>query len=368
MAKDKMCDFCFEEVKGLFRKPMQLPDNSLICPNCRKILDSYKLPLRHDLFQTLVTTQKELQAMIMDDYVKQHKTSETLAKYYPLPNVLLHEGEQCINFVDASVNVDSTLIPAELAPTRVIDISKSSISNLPDATSNSVTVSGKLIETNAAMYFLSEHFVNCHHLTSIVHERVDTNPKEVQVIEKNQTYTYHVPNAELFFLRESFFQKLAAYRSNKKENLIYIQSENTLTLTPGIYQVPRNIQPGVYWVNPVKDDGLHIRDAAGQVRHLGNGRVQLDAGSQLEVTGEYEFRFNKKEVAQEEQPQIEETMMLPNLAYMNEKGEAQETIVIPQISKAERETLEVDDQPTISLSSIRELNSLTSPGSSGEED
>ena len=48
-----------------------------------------------------------------------------------------------------------------------------------------------------------------------------------------------------------------------------------------------------YYVSAVKDDGLHIRDAAGKLHSMHNGRVRLDEGSQLEVTGEYHFRFNQ---------------------------------------------------------------------------
>ncbi|MBP3891099.1 MAG: hypothetical protein J6D29_02915 [Solobacterium sp.] len=368
MGSNRMCDFCLTETRGLFRRPIKINDAHLICQNCRKILDSYHLPLRYELFQILVTNQKDMRDMIMNDYVKQHPVSESMAKYFPLPNILLHEQEQCINFVEATITVDSSQIPTTLAPTRIFDITKAHINNLPDAKANPVTITGKLIETNAALYFLSNNFINCHRLTSLIHERVETNPTEIQVLEKNQVYTYQVPNAELFFLRESFYQKLAAYRSNKKDNLIYIQSENTLTLTPGVYQVPRNIQPGVYWVNPVRDDGLHIRDAAGKVHHIGNGRIRLDSGSQLEVTGEYEFRFNKKEEKQEETPKLEETMVFEKIQD-EKKPQVEETVVLATVSGVDevKPTPEVDEQPTISLSSIRELDSLTHPGSSGEE-
>ena len=66
-----------------------------------------------------------------------------------------------------------------------------------------------------------------------------------------------------------------------------------MTITPGTYDVPKHIQAGTYYVSAVKDDGLHIRDAAGKLHSMHNGRVHLDEGSQLEVTGEYHFRFNQ---------------------------------------------------------------------------
>jgi hypothetical protein len=96
-------------------------------------------------------------------------------------------------------------------------------------------------------------------------------------------------------MRETFYRMAAAAKENKKKNLIYLASENTMTLTSGIYNVPKNIRAGNYWVNPVNDSGLSIRDANGRYHEIRGGRLHIDEGSTLEVTGQYEFRFTRKE-------------------------------------------------------------------------
>lgn len=318
MTNNQLCDFCLKETKGIFHRPFKTSDNHYICQDCRKILEHYQLPIRYDLFQILVTSAPDMRDMIMNDYVKQNKPSDCLAKYFPLPNVLLHDGEHCINSIPATITVDQTRIPTTNVVSRISDIGKNQITNLEDANTNQVTVKGHLFETDAALYFLSDHFINCHKLTSIVRETAIAKPTTLQVLENNTSYTYTIPSTEMFCLRESFFQKIAAYRSNKRKNLIYIQSENTMTLTPGIYGVPKNIQPGVYYVNPVRDDGLHVRDAFGEVRSYANGRVRLDEGSQVEVTGEYEFRFNERIPEDEEDNEIQETMVFQQLKELSE--------------------------------------------------
>ena len=90
--------------------------------------------------------------------------------------------------------------------------------------------------------------------------------------------------------------KAAAVQSNKSGNLIYLSSDNTMTITPGIYSIPKNILPGTYYVSPLKDHGMHVKDALGRVRECRSGRVQLDEGSSLEVTGEYQLRRKEKEL------------------------------------------------------------------------
>ena len=81
---------------------------------------------------------------------------------------------------------------------------------------------------------------------------------------------------------------------NKNRSLIYLASENTMTLTPGQYSVPKNIKSGTYYVNPVEKGSLFIRDANGQIRKVKPGRVRIDDGSVLEVKGEYEVRYNQR--------------------------------------------------------------------------
>ena len=55
------------------------------------------------------------------------------------------------------------------------------------------------------------------------------------------------------------------------------------------------IKSGTYWVNPVENATLHVRDANGRVRSVSSGRLRIDNGSTLEVDGQYEVRYNKRE-------------------------------------------------------------------------
>ena len=41
---------------------------------------------------------------------------------------------------------------------------------------------------------------------------------------------------------------------------------------------------------------MHVKDALGRVKECRSGRVQLDEGSSLEVTGEYQLRRKEKEL------------------------------------------------------------------------
>ena len=61
---NKVCDFCLEEGRGLFRQPESLPDDHYVCKNCRKIIESYGLPVKYDLFQLLVTAEPYMQEMM----------------------------------------------------------------------------------------------------------------------------------------------------------------------------------------------------------------------------------------------------------------------------------------------------------------
>ncbi|MBQ9328210.1 MAG: hypothetical protein IJ225_06710 [Solobacterium sp.] len=299
---NKICDFCLEEGKGLFRQPERLADGHYICKNCRKKIESYDLPVKYDLFQLLVTSEPYMREMMMGDYLEHHKPAEAIAKYFPLTQMILHEGEHCVNMRKAVITVDATAIPIGAAVTRIADIGRKDIINLSDATSasNAKEVEGVLYETDAAIYFMAPTFINCHRLTSVVSEHTDTDA--VHVLEHGKEFTYATPHADLFHLRSTFYHMAVAAATNKKKSLIYLASENTMTLTSGKYNVPKNIKSGVYWVNPVDEAALQVRDANGKVRSVSAGRVRIDNGSTLEVNGEYQFRYNKRE-PKEDEPQ-----------------------------------------------------------------
>ena len=183
---------------------------------------------------------------------------------------------------------------------RIADIGKSDIVNLPDAKKdgNAKEVSGTLYETDAALYFMSDRFINCHRLSSIVTTNTDT--EAIHVLEHGREYTYRLPHADLFLLRSVFYHMAVNLSENKKKSLIYLASENTMTLTSGKYSVPKNIKSGVYWVNPVDEANLEIRDANGKLHAVRPGRVRIDEGSTLEVNGEYQFRYNRRKDSEEE--------------------------------------------------------------------
>lgn len=159
---NKICDFCLEEGKGLFKQPEAIQGGYHICRKCRKIIEDYGLPVKYDLFQLLVTADPSMHEMMMGDYLENHKAEDTIAKYFPLPNILLHDGEHCINVRKAYINVSRSLIPSSMAVTAIADIRRPQISNLCDAPDQSdmEKVEGTLYETDAAVYFLSEHFIN----------------------------------------------------------------------------------------------------------------------------------------------------------------------------------------------------------------
>jgi len=298
---NKICDFCLEEGRGLFRQPETLPDGHCVCKKCRKIIESYDLPVKYDLFQLLVTAEPYMQEMMMGDYLEHHKPKDAIARYYPIQQMRLHEGEHCINVREASITVSPFKMPDEPAVTRIADIGKNDISNLPDARKDSTSkeVRGILYETDAALYFMSERFINCHRLSSIVTSHADT--EAIHVLEHGREYTYSLPHADLFHLRSVFYHMAVNLIENKKKSLIYLASENTMTLTSGKYSVPKNIKSGVYWVNPVDEANLSVMDANGKVRTVRPGRVRIDEGSTLQVNGEYQFRYNKRNNPEEEE-------------------------------------------------------------------
>jgi hypothetical protein len=195
--------------------------------------------------------------------------------------------------VPATMNVKSDMIPAESAVSAITDIRRADIKNIPDAPelSQSVEVNGTLVETEIALYFMSPHYINCHRVGFI--KRNTGEKQKIEVATRKATFTYHVEHADLFFLRERFYRKAKAATSEKKQHLIYIRSDNELTITPGIYEIPRSLKPGIYKVRAIKDDGLHISDAVGHVKdYYENGEtVELPEGGVLESTGEYELEW-----------------------------------------------------------------------------
>ena len=292
MAK-KVCDFCLSEGGSLFSRLSRLSDGHHICKNCRSIINSYGLPIQFDLFQQLVTAQPNLRDMIMDTYLESHDPQSTIAKYYPLPKVMLHEGEHCLNAYPAKITVEQSDIPEKNAITSIESITRNDINNISDANNkrSSKTVKGMLYETEIALYFMSEKFINCHRLGFVKRNTNDNN--HIVVATKKYTFTYTVEHADLFFLRERFFRKVNAAASNKKQHLIYIRNDNELTITPGVYEIPRSLRPGIYKVKAVNDAGLHIRDSIGRVKDYYESEecIDLSNGGVLECTGEYELEW-----------------------------------------------------------------------------
>lgn len=297
MADKNLCEFCLVGNRGVFRRVHKMRDGNYICADCRKIIESYGLPLQSDLFQKLVTAEPARRDMLMRDHLERMSAADCIARYYPMPSIMMHQGEHCINIVDASLTVDPERIPEETAPDNILDIKGSDVKNLGDFPKGE-KVKGKLIQTEYALYFLTEHFINAHRLNDIV--RSDDAKKTLKVVSSLNTYTYQVKHADLMFMREAFFNKLLAAA---KDNLIYLSSENTMTIMPGSYTVPRNIPSGTYYVTAVKDDGIHITDALGKRRAASSGKIRLDEGSRLEVTGQYKFRINERKEDTEQKPE-----------------------------------------------------------------
>lgn len=288
----KVCDFCLSEGKGLFSSMEKLPDGHYICSKCRKIIRSYDLPVKYDLFQCLVTAQPHMVGTIMGAYLENHNPDDCFARFYPLPSMLLHEGEHCINMIDATLKVDKNEIPVESAVTTVNEIRRQTIHNIADAeTASCSTVEGKLIETDAALYFMSDHIINCHRLGYV--ERNNDDDEHIIIHTPKKTYTYTVEHADLFFMRERFFQKVKAAKGHKQQSLIYIRNDNEFRITPGVYQIPKSLKPGLYEVKPLNDAGLHIKDSLGRVRdyYANEDSIDLSDGGTLECTGEYELKW-----------------------------------------------------------------------------
>lgn len=290
MAK-KICDFCLEEGKGLFNQPKEIDDTHRICRHCRKIIESYGLPVEFDLFQVLVTAEPRIREMIMNTWMERQPIDSLFSKYYPPTSLELHRYEVAVNIEKSKIRVTQARIPTTKAVDQISLVSRNQISNLETDPSGE-EVEGLLIQTNAALYFMSDHFINCHRLSTMATDCLDEH--EIHVMDHGKMYSYSVDHSDLFFLRNTFFHLLSIAKEEKKKNLIYLKSDNTMTLTPGIYRVPRNIKSGTYYISPVENSHLSIKDAAGRIIDGGKGKISIDDGSILEVDGQYHFRYREK--------------------------------------------------------------------------
>ena len=293
MAK-KVCDFCLSESKGLLSGFERLADGRhYICKDCKSILKKNKLPIKYDLFQCLVTAQGNMRDMIMDAYLDENEADEAIARFYPMPPILLHGGEKCVNVIPATITVQEDLIPIEPAVTAIVDVNKNTIHNIPDGDgpTGNKTVEGTFYETDAGLYFLSKNFINCHRLGNLFRNTSDNSHLHIQTPTKSFTYT--IENAEIFFLRERFFNKVVAAKHNKKQRLIFMSNDNKVTITPGIYEIPKSLRPGLYRVSAIKDQGLHIKDSDGRVfdYYETESAIELVDGGILECTGEYQLQW-----------------------------------------------------------------------------
>ncbi len=293
MAKKKVCDFCLSEASGLFSGFERLSDNHYICRNCKSILKTYGLPVKYGIFQCLVTAQDNMTDTIMNTWLENHDPVEVMNDCFPEPSVSMHEGEKCINAFKASITVQKADIPAEQAVRNISEVKRSLISDIPssETRSQSQKVEGMLYETNVALYFLSDHFINCHRPGYIVKDGPDTD--RITVVTPKKQFVYMVDHADMFFLRERFYQKVYAALHNKDTHLIYIRNENEVTVTPGIYNIPNVLKAGIYEVTAINNKGLHVRDALGRVRDYTESDVSIDLsdGGVLECTGEYKLKW-----------------------------------------------------------------------------
>lgn len=84
-----------------------------------------------------------------------------------------------------------------------------------------------------------------------------------------------------------------AAKNHKDEHLIYIKNDNELRITPGVYDIPRSLRPGIYQVKALKDAGLHVKDSLGRITdyYETEDSIDLSNGGTLEVTGEYELKW-----------------------------------------------------------------------------
>lgn len=293
MPNQKVCDFDLRE-GGIFHNRLEkLSDGHYICKHCKEIIKGYGLPIKFDIFQMLVTAQPNMVDTVMDTYLKHHNPEEVIATHYPLPSIALHHGEHCINALSASQVVPESQIPTTEAVKSISEIDKEAISNIPNADGRvgSQQVKGMLFETEAAIYFLSDHYVNVHRLGYVKRNQEHTDRVEIETPTKK--FTYKIKHADLFFLRERFFQKVNNVINHKDNKLIFINNDNQYTVTPGIYDVPKNLRPGEYSVKVIRDAGLHVKDIHGRVTdyYESESSIVLPEGGILEVTGEYQLEW-----------------------------------------------------------------------------
>ena len=288
---NKLCDFCLSEGKGLFNQPKLIDDEHYMCKKCKRTVLEYNLPIEFGLFQLLVNAEPHLREMIMNTWLEHHTVEESLRLYYKPIDMPLHKGEHYVTSIKASIDVDPTLIPTEKAVTSISNVMKKTIHNL-QTTENGQEAEGLLIQTDAALYFMNEHFINVHRLSNVARDCEDEN--HIHVLDGSKKYIYHVEHSDLFFMKSLFFKLCCLKSSTKKKNLIYLSSENTMTLTPGIYRVPKNIKSGTYYITPKQEGNLALKDASGRVKRYHDGRLDLDNGSLLELTSEFEFRIHDK--------------------------------------------------------------------------
>ncbi len=288
---NKLCDFCLSEGKGIFNQPKQIDDTHHCCKKCRKIIESYDLPVEFGLFQILVTAEVRLREMIMGTWLEHHSIEESLKRYYQPIDLPLHNLEHYVTSTNASIHVSPNKIPTTQAVTTIKDVSGKTIHNL-QTDEEGTEVEGLLVQTDAALYFLSEHFINVHRLSNIATDCEDT--QNIHVLDQAKKYIYHVDHADLFFLKSLFYKICLLKQNESKKNLIYLSSENTMTLTPGVYRVPKNIKSGTYYITPKENGSISYKDASGRVTSLDEGRLDLDNGSLLELTSEFEFRIKDK--------------------------------------------------------------------------
>ena len=64
-------------------------------------------------------------------------------------------------------------MPQEKKNKRIADITRKDFDQLysVEAENGTATIKGKLYETDAALYFISDNFINCHRLTNMIHKR-----------------------------------------------------------------------------------------------------------------------------------------------------------------------------------------------------
>lgn len=290
MAFAKLCDFCLEEKGGFFRSLEELQGGYHICSKCKKRISEYGLPVKYDILQLLVQAPENMHEMMMRAFLETHSADDTLARLYPSGNKMLHRGEELVSVVPAKITVQKDLIPAGNAITELIDVQKKDIINLPSvAGENGEPVTGVLYETNAAIYFFSEHFLNVHRISNLL--TADNDPGAIHILEKNRAYKYAIDHADLFRIRHQFYHILYATRKHRKDNLIYLSGDNTMTLTPGIYTVPKNIKAGIYWLTSADGSKMRLQGKNGQTLDISNGRVELTDGMLIECSGKHELRI-----------------------------------------------------------------------------